>query len=160
VPVEAKPKLKCSVDGCDRIGAARGYCLRHYYKFRRYGDPTKLAAPNQTGWHLAPSLRQPAPAKAPAHPDAILLAARSLGSLMELWDQAEEASKSLDELGTDECRWPMSGGRLFCGEAITGRPQAGSASRSYCAKHGEIARRKVNLRALTVTPARMCLLFL
>jgi hypothetical protein len=29
----------CSVEDCDRPTAYRGYCRRHYYSFRRYGDP-------------------------------------------------------------------------------------------------------------------------
>jgi hypothetical protein len=30
----------CSVDGCDGEARARGWCLRHYQRWRRYGDAT------------------------------------------------------------------------------------------------------------------------
>lgn len=29
---------KCSVDGCDRVAIAKGYCPPHYSRMRRYGD--------------------------------------------------------------------------------------------------------------------------
>jgi hypothetical protein len=38
----------CSVDGCGRDRYIRGYCIRHYAKWRRYKDP--LAGP-RTNWH-------------------------------------------------------------------------------------------------------------
>jgi hypothetical protein len=39
----ARGKKLCSVDGCDNKARAVGYCQRHYYRFRRYGDPGPLA---------------------------------------------------------------------------------------------------------------------
>lgn len=35
----------CGVDGCDRKGFGAGYCQRHYYRLRRYGDPLASAPP-------------------------------------------------------------------------------------------------------------------
>lgn len=29
----------CTVKGCDNRGTSRGYCGKHYWKFRQYGDP-------------------------------------------------------------------------------------------------------------------------
>lgn len=29
----------CTIDGCSRAHAARGYCINHYRMFRRHGDP-------------------------------------------------------------------------------------------------------------------------
>lgn len=34
----------CSVPGCERKHAARGYCDKHHYRFLKHGDP------NVTGW--------------------------------------------------------------------------------------------------------------
>lgn len=30
---------ECSVDGCKRKHSAKGYCKKHYERFRRHGDP-------------------------------------------------------------------------------------------------------------------------
>lgn len=38
-------KSTCSVDACETVTVARGFCDRHYRKFRRYGDP--LAGPGK-----------------------------------------------------------------------------------------------------------------
>ena len=29
----------CSIEGCDKKVASKGYCIKHYTRFRRYGDP-------------------------------------------------------------------------------------------------------------------------
>jgi hypothetical protein len=36
---------KCSVDGCDRPVNARNWCQKHYYKWRRTGDPMGCQSP-------------------------------------------------------------------------------------------------------------------
>lgn len=30
---------RCSIDGCDQLHRARGWCGPHYDRWRRYGDP-------------------------------------------------------------------------------------------------------------------------
>jgi hypothetical protein len=32
-------EAQCAVDGCDNSKRTRGYCEKHYYKYRIYGDP-------------------------------------------------------------------------------------------------------------------------
>jgi len=36
------PKRTCSIDGCGRIVTARGWCRRHYERWRSHGDPITL----------------------------------------------------------------------------------------------------------------------
>lgn len=31
--------MKCSIDGCERLAIARGWCLKHYKRWRNNGDP-------------------------------------------------------------------------------------------------------------------------
>jgi hypothetical protein len=35
-------KRTCSIDGCEVPAIARGWCRKHYYRWKRTGDPTKL----------------------------------------------------------------------------------------------------------------------
>jgi hypothetical protein len=35
----------CSVEGCERPVQNRGWCIRHYYRAQRYGDPLGLPQP-------------------------------------------------------------------------------------------------------------------
>ena len=32
----------CSIDGCDNPHRARGWCLKHYTRWRTHGDPHKV----------------------------------------------------------------------------------------------------------------------
>ena len=38
-----RPAAQCSVDGCNAGVRSRGYCSKHYSKFRRWGTPTPPA---------------------------------------------------------------------------------------------------------------------
>lgn len=38
-----EPKPPCSIDGCENIELARGWCSKHYSRWQRGGDPTYLA---------------------------------------------------------------------------------------------------------------------
>lgn len=33
----------CAVDGCDKKTIAKGFCPKHYYRFKKYGDPSAVA---------------------------------------------------------------------------------------------------------------------
>jgi len=39
--------VSCSIEGCDRVKVARGWCHRHYYRWRRTGDPLKTFCPGR-----------------------------------------------------------------------------------------------------------------
>lgn len=36
---ESKPKQSCTVDGCQRKFYGKGFCVKHYKRWRKYGDP-------------------------------------------------------------------------------------------------------------------------
>lgn len=45
-----KAMRPCAVDGCDRPRSSRGWCHKHYYRWRSSGDPLRLRkAPNGSG---------------------------------------------------------------------------------------------------------------
>ena len=35
----------CTIDGCDSKHEAKGFCDKHYQKFKKYGDPLKVVKP-------------------------------------------------------------------------------------------------------------------
>ncbi|KKK78920.1 hypothetical protein LCGC14_2838730, partial [marine sediment metagenome] len=39
----------CAVSGCDEAIKARGYCIAHYERFLKYGDPLAGTAHGQIG---------------------------------------------------------------------------------------------------------------
>lgn len=45
--------MKCSVSTCGNEAVARGWCHKHYYAARKYGDPTKLVLKQHHGKTLA-----------------------------------------------------------------------------------------------------------
>ena len=36
------PKATCAVENCDEVAFCRGWCTRHYGRWKRHGDPLKL----------------------------------------------------------------------------------------------------------------------
>lgn len=34
--------IKCSIEGCESTALSRGWCSKHYYRWRRNGDPEKV----------------------------------------------------------------------------------------------------------------------
>ena len=46
-------KRTCSIEGCEGKFLARGWCRKHYQRWRKNGDPLKAKferAPNGSGW--------------------------------------------------------------------------------------------------------------
>jgi hypothetical protein len=35
--------MQCAVDGCRNRAKAKGFCLKHYRRWRKYGDPLFLS---------------------------------------------------------------------------------------------------------------------
>ena len=46
----------CSVDGCKRRHDAKGFCDKHYRKWRRHGDPLGIADPKKTAEKISNAL--------------------------------------------------------------------------------------------------------
>lgn len=38
------PETTCTIDGCDNRSVARGWCSKHYYRWKRHGDPNVVSA--------------------------------------------------------------------------------------------------------------------
>lgn len=47
-----RPKSKCKAAGCEKVGGtSNGYCPKHLYRFRKYGDPlAQIYRTNRTGY--------------------------------------------------------------------------------------------------------------
>ena len=43
-------KPRCSIEGCERASRARGWCLAHYRKWQRHGDPLAGVRPSWRRW--------------------------------------------------------------------------------------------------------------
>lgn len=46
----------CSVDGCKNVHSAKGFCDKHYRKWRRHGDPLGIANPKETAEKISKAL--------------------------------------------------------------------------------------------------------
>ena len=47
----------CSIDGCESPHTARGWCSRHWQRWRKYGDPLGAASPQWTLPRFDPAVR-------------------------------------------------------------------------------------------------------
>lgn len=45
-----QPKLTCAIDECIEVATSRGWCARHYSRWRRYGDPLAPVRRRCTVW--------------------------------------------------------------------------------------------------------------
>lgn len=45
-------KAECSIDGCEATAHARGWCNRHYLRWKKHGDPLRVDPP-----HTLPIMR-------------------------------------------------------------------------------------------------------
>lgn len=50
--------MTCHIDGCPRPASARGWCQRHYDRWKRYGDPDGPAPRLPDGYVRAPEAAQ------------------------------------------------------------------------------------------------------
>lgn len=62
--------MSCAVEGCTNAAHARGWCGKHYARWRRYGDPKKMARPTY-GQGRRMSAQGYVLVWAPGHPEAM-----------------------------------------------------------------------------------------
>lgn len=104
-----RPVRRCSIEGCDELVLARGWCEAHYDRWRRYGDPTEGMRPvydlEETRQRLARGLE---PIRNP-----VALARKFLASRRLLGGRDEEdlMDVAIDAIMSAAIAWEPAGGR-------------------------------------------------
>jgi hypothetical protein len=47
-----KPKGNCTLDGCERTHFGKGYCVKHYKRWAKYGDPLAGSTEHGAAWRF------------------------------------------------------------------------------------------------------------
>jgi hypothetical protein len=104
-----KPPRRCSIEGCDELVLARGWCEAHYDRWRRYGDPTAGMRP---AYDLEETRRRLARGLEPIR-DPVALARRYLASRRLLGGRDEEdlMDVAIDAIMSAAIAWEPDGGR-------------------------------------------------
>ena len=58
--------MVCTIEGCSSKVAARGWCSKHYYRWRKYGDPLAVARPQKGDTESHKPGKSPWPGSPPA----------------------------------------------------------------------------------------------
>ena len=54
----------CSIDVCNEKHEAKGFCQKHYYKFKNYGNPLHVVDPEETKRKISAAKKgKPGPTK-------------------------------------------------------------------------------------------------
>lgn len=103
--------MECSIDGCESLVRSRGWCAKHYQRWRRHGDPlgrntqpADCSVDGCSGRIVARGWCRPHYYRWRRHGDPLL------GKLLGQTDMERFVSHA-DRAGDEEC-WPWSGSRL------------------------------------------------